>query len=256
VPRILKTIEQHVRVNLPRLKNYVKTKGVRKAAGRLVLAPLDIIRGYRRSASYNADIPVSDEFDLKCGVETCLRVSSTDLIIKSPNWIHAEPYFPTPHGLLDEALEGLGISFEHFCFIDLGSGKGRVLLLASELSFRKIVGVEFSSELHTVAQRNIASYKSTTQQCRDITSVCMDFTEYDFPTEPLIIFLYNPASDVVIRKASQNIIRSLNEHPREAWIVYVTPRDVFDSEPDFAKVRMSEHLGHSYWVSNNRAGTA
>jgi hypothetical protein len=29
VPRILKTVEQHVRVNLPRLKNYVKTKGVR-----------------------------------------------------------------------------------------------------------------------------------------------------------------------------------------------------------------------------------
>ena len=55
--------------------------------------------------------------------------------------------------------------FRDFIFIDLGSGKGRALLMASDYPFRRIVGVELLPQLHRAAQDNLTKYRSETQQC-------------------------------------------------------------------------------------------
>ena len=110
---------------------------------------------------------------------------------------------------------------------------------------------EFSRELHTVAQRNIASYKGTRQKCRDITSLCMDFTEFEFPDEPLFLFLYNPASKDLTRVLARNLLRSLEKRERKIWILYVTPQDVFDSEQMLQKVKTGECSGHPYCLYTN-----
>jgi hypothetical protein len=171
MPRITKTIEQQVRLlakDLPKLPEYLKKKGVLKTAWRICMVPRNIARKYFRSIANNPGTAVSDEFDLIHGVETSVRVHTTDLLINSPNWIHAVPYIPTPSRFLKEVLVDVDINFENFTFVDFGSGKGRVLLMASDFPFQKIIGVEFSPELHAVAQRNIESYKSSAQKCRDI----------------------------------------------------------------------------------------
>jgi len=102
--------------------------------------------------------------------------------------------------------------------------------MASEFPFRKIIGVEFSRELHEIAEQNILRYKSSTQKCRDITSICADFTQFPIPHEPLLVFLYNPSSLEITSALARNIAASLREHPRELWVLYVTPAyDVFES---------------------------
>jgi hypothetical protein len=216
------------------------------------MAPRDIVARYLTSVRNNSRTTTSDEFDLNHGVETTLRVHPTDLDIKSSNWIHAGAYFPTPAGLLMEVLPTLNIHYEEFTFIDLGSGKGRIILLASDFPFHEIIGIEFSPELHSAAERNIALYSSSSQRCRSISVLCMDFTEFEFPPTPVVLYLYNPASEIVIRALARNIAHSLQENPRDIWIIYVTPRDVFDSEPDFAKVKAGEHLGYLYSVYRRR----
>src|SRR5207237_3599958 len=50
------------------------------------------------------------------------------------------PYQPTEPSLFHEMLNALNIDFREFTFIDLGSGKGRVLLMAANYPFRRIVG--------------------------------------------------------------------------------------------------------------------
>ena len=47
-----------------------------------------------------------------------------------------------------------------FTFVDLGSGKGRTLLMASDYPFRRIIGVELLPSLHQIAQENLRQYKS------------------------------------------------------------------------------------------------
>src|SRR6202165_2780171 len=85
----------------------------------------------------------------------------------------------------------LPIEFDQFTFIDLGSGKGRTLLMASEYPFMRIVGVELIAELHQAAEENIRAYRSATQQCRQIEAVCADASEFVFPETPLVLYLFN-----------------------------------------------------------------
>src|SRR3982074_423196 len=82
------------------------------------------------------------------------------------------PYQPTEPALFQEMMASLPIEFEQFTFVDLGSGKGRTLLMASEYPFMKIVGVELIAELHRAAQQNIRAYRSPTQRCVQIEALC------------------------------------------------------------------------------------
>ena len=69
------------------------------------------------------------------------------------------PYQPTESALFHEMLEALRqqihSDFHDFVFVDLGSGKGRTLLMASDYPFRRIVGVELLPALHQAAQENL-----------------------------------------------------------------------------------------------------
>jgi Histone methylation protein DOT1 len=64
------------------------------------------------------------------------------------------PYQPTDPALFRQMMAELPIDFPEFIFVDLGSGKGRTLLLASEYAFRRIIGVEIVTELHRAAEEH------------------------------------------------------------------------------------------------------
>ena len=113
-------------------------------------------------------------------------------------------------GKLEGKLVGKPIEFDRFTFIDIGSGKGRTLLMASEYPFRKIVGVELIAELHGAAEENIRAYHSATQRCRQIEAVCADACEFPFPAEPLVLYLFNPLPESGLRR----VIAGL----RRAWL--------------------------------------
>ena len=51
-----------------------------------------------------------------------------------------------------------GADVRDYTLVDFGSVEGRVLLIASEVPFRRVIGVEFSPDLHSVAAANIAKY--------------------------------------------------------------------------------------------------
>ena len=122
-----------------------------------------------------------------------------------------------------ERLEGEGISWEDFTFVDLGSGKGRALLLASRRSFRSILGVELSSELHAVAELNIRNFRAPWQKCRAMEVCQGDAARRELPEMPLVLFLYHPFLAPVFRRLLGNLRRSLIRRPREAWLLYVNP---------------------------------
>ena len=74
------------------------------------------------------------------------------------------PYQATEPALFQEMMAALRVDFAEFLFIDLGSGKGRTLLMASEYPFRKILGVELLPELNQIAQENLRKYSSADQK--------------------------------------------------------------------------------------------
>src|SRR5579883_2090290 len=115
------------------------------------------------------------------------------------------------------------ISFPEYTFVDFGSGKGRMLLLAAERSFREIHGVEFATELHAIAESNIQRYRSSRQQCRAIHSFAMDARDYSFPNSPLVVYFYNPFADSVMADVLRRLETSLDIAPRDVLLILLYP---------------------------------
>ncbi|MFZ0284430.1 MAG: class I SAM-dependent methyltransferase [Terriglobales bacterium] len=133
------------------------------------------------------------------------------------------PYQPTDPALFHEMLASLSLDFRDFTFIDIGSGKGRTLLLASDYPFRRIVGVELLPELHRVAQENIRKYKNESQQCFVLESICADARDFIFPPEPTVLYLFNPLPEPGLVQLAANLEQSSREHPRPIFVIYHNP---------------------------------
>jgi SAM-dependent methyltransferase len=137
------------------------------------------------------------------------------------------PYQPTDSTLFYEMIEALraqpGFDFRDFLFIDLGSGKGRTLLMASDYSFRRIVGVELLPALHEAACDNLGRYRNEAQKCIALESICADATRFPLPAEPTVFFLFNPFPESGLRRVIANLERSLREHPRKVYVLYHNP---------------------------------
>lgn len=133
------------------------------------------------------------------------------------------PYQPTDPALFREMMAALPIDFREFTFVDLGSGKGRTLLMASEYPFRRILGVELIAELHDTAEKNIREYRSPTQRCPQIESVLADARQFEMPAEPLVLYLFNPLPKDALAEVLERLEKSLERNPRPVWIVYHNP---------------------------------
>jgi hypothetical protein len=132
-------------------------------------------------------------------------------------------YQPTDPALFHEMLSRLDLDFRDYTFIDIGSGKGRTLLMASDYPFRKILGVELLPQLDLIACQNIAKYKSEKQQCFAIESCCVDAHDFRFPAEPTLLYLFNPLPRAGLVLLLDSLARSLAEHPRRCYVLYHNP---------------------------------
>src|SRR5579863_7314923 len=138
------------------------------------------------------------------------------------------PYQPTEPALFREMIESLmlaspGIDFPEFTFIDIGSGKGRALLMAADYPFQRIVGIELLPELHRVAKENINNYKSDSQQCFAIECILGNASEFAFPPESTVLYLFNPLPESGLATMISNLEQSLRKHPRPIFVLYHNP---------------------------------
>jgi SAM-dependent methyltransferase len=79
-----------------------------------------------------------------------------------------------------------------YSFVDIGAGKGRAALLASEIAFRKVIGVELSPELAAIAQANAARWTRVAAPLSVIHILRQDALQFCWPRTSLLVFLYNP----------------------------------------------------------------
>lgn len=132
---------------------------------------------------------------------------------------------------------------QEFTFIDLGSGKERTLLMASDYPFRRIVGVELLVALHETAEENVRKYKSDSQKSFALETICADATEFEFPAEPTVLYLFNPFPEAGLKKVIANLEQSLRVHPRTVYVLYHNPllEHVLSESATLKKVAGTHH---------------
>jgi SAM-dependent methyltransferase len=187
--------------------------------------------------------PRALEWDRTHGVETAAHVPLHRLSVPADTGLFGTHYEPVNPACFRRALDALTITHEEFLFLDLGSGKGRALLLAAGYPFKRVVGVEFARELHEQALANFRSYTGP-RRCGRLEAVHADATAFPFPPEPTVVFLYNPFEAEILTAVLANLRRSLESHPRPVYLVYYYPVEahVLGSAPFLRLVRGNEHF--------------
>jgi hypothetical protein len=180
-------------------------------------------RGTEKLRAWHAHGQTQSAFDQAFGTDTDGIVPLWKLRIESPYREQGVRYQASDPDFIRTAIENLPIQPEEFVYVDIGSGKGRTLLVASEYPFRRVIGVEFSPELNVVAAENIRKYQGSKRKCDDVSSVCADAANWEFPADNTMFFLYNPFGEDVLRRVLVNLKTSLSRNDREIYIVYNHP---------------------------------
>jgi SAM-dependent methyltransferase len=205
-----------------------------------------------------AEDPGKDRtFDRAFGTDTSGSVAAADLGIANPERRdQAILYLPSPTKVTKWMLENVGIRHDEFSFVDLGCGKGRVLLIAAGYPFRSVVGVEISPQLSEIARGNIARQNPASRLCRDVTVRNTDALQFDFPDTNLLLHLYHPFAPVVTSGVLARLERSVQAAPRKvvvAYLLYAAAFDAVDATfsefPWLRRVRYEQSLPGRYnWL--------
>lgn len=158
-------------------------------------------------------------FDKKFNVDTLSWVKVNDLGVKLNNKEHAVLYQPTRVLSLRKLFSRLELR-PNSTLVDIGCGKGRVLLLAAEFGFRNVKGIDFSPLLCSIAEKNIKKFKQKAQIKTVIQVINEDAANYQYEENDNIFFLYNPFDEVILEKVLKNITASLKRKNRKIWMIY------------------------------------
>jgi len=169
------------------------------------------------------------------------------------------PATPTPARENTLASQEIKDDLAAACFpngvlVDFGSGKGRMLLVASEFGFREERGVEFAHELCETARRNVARYTARTGVAAEFKIIESDAACYAIAADENVFMMYNPFDETILGRVLDNIAASLRKAPRRILIIYVNPRwgRVIEQQADFVLVHEWVLRGFKFAVYSSR----
>ena len=136
-----------------------------------------------------------------------------------------------------KCIRSLGEDLAGYSFIDAGSGKGKILLLASRFPFSEIIGIEYAKGLHKIALDNIKKFKTRAGPRLNITSVNADATEWDMPDKPAIYFVYNSFDPDTTKKFFTRLDNHVALTNTPTFLIYGNLRDISEREDAFPLLR-------------------
>jgi SAM-dependent methyltransferase len=154
-------------------------------------------------------------YERRLRVETIGQVHMKDLGFANADFVF---YDPTGYGAIYAALDKIPLDKSRSTFLDYGCGKGRAVIAAATLPFRRIIGIEISDRLLAIAQKNLDTMRH--KRCECVELLHMDATPYVVPEDVNLIYFYNPFTGQVLHTVVSNIYDSYRRSPREMYIVF------------------------------------
>ncbi len=155
------------------------------------------------------------------GIHTFGDHEPAELSIEADSKLGGHLYQPSSSVIFKRAMEKLPIRFSESIFLDIGSGKGRALILAAEYGFKKVIGVEYATELNDIAYTNIERVRNK------FSTTIFDLQEgdaliYEIPEEVDVIYLFNPFDAHAISDLLKQV-KPAFKRPKPVHLVYVHP---------------------------------
>jgi SAM-dependent methyltransferase len=188
-------------------------------------------------------------FDLIHGVETSGLVPAANLVTGHPNDEHVTAYYGVAPSILRTLIDLWRETpppepIYGYSFIDIGAGKGRAMLVASELPFRQVIGIELNPAMAAIARRNLNHWTgahtadATAPRLAPIQLLEQDALTFHFPSTPSVVFLFHPFEAPVLKQLLRRIETQFAKRPGTLDILYVNAecRIVLDQHPAFTRL--------------------
>ncbi|MBS1798567.1 MAG: class I SAM-dependent methyltransferase [Acidobacteria bacterium] len=185
-------------------------------------------------------------FDQIHGTDTSGLVPAKDLVTGHENDEHVTAYYGVAPSILRTLVERwLATAPPHhitdYIFLDIGAGKGRAAMLASEFPFRKVIGVELNAAMASIAQANVDTWARThtgdptAPAVAPIQIVHEDALSFDLPSTPALVFLFHPFEAPVLKAFLRRIESAFAKRPGTLDVLYVNAEHTatFDRHPAF-----------------------
>jgi SAM-dependent methyltransferase len=154
-------------------------------------------------------------FERRLGIATSGTVSRESLNHPDDQYSY---YAPSTYGNIRRILRALDVRPGRDVLLDLGAGKGRVLVMAAREPFVRIAGVERSPELSAMARRHVDHARGR-RRCRHVDVVTADASTYDLPDDVTIIYFASPFGGGILDAVLDHIRASLVRAPRPVRLV-------------------------------------
>jgi SAM-dependent methyltransferase len=159
-------------------------------------------------------------YDRRLGIDTSGFIKASDLGVGDDSGRSGRSYDGTPPGIANFLVGQVAPRAKGFTFLDIGSGKGRVLLIASRFPFSRVVGFELSKQMNEIAVRNVQQFVKHYPDMLPVEIVGGDATRQPLPDGPLVIFLFNPLGPEAMRDFAASVKASYQQNPRKIICIY------------------------------------
>jgi SAM-dependent methyltransferase len=181
--------------------------------------------------------PLKPPIDDLYGIETSGNLGYSELSSGKPSDVYTTSYGGSQPSIVRRVLN-LIPNLDQATFLDLGCGKGRILAVATEFPFRRIVGVELAPSLAPIALRNAEIMRQRFPERTPITVIEGDAVETPLPEGPLVVFFFHPFHRALMRKVVANFQKAILADPgRPIYVIFYNPMyaDLYDGSPVFRR---------------------
>ena len=153
------------------------------------------------------------------GVRTSGFARPADVNVRDSD---ANEYAPSPYRVTKRLIRELPAKARDGAFIDYGCGRGRVVVVAASFPFRRVIGVELSSELSNEARENVVRCRIARRAPVEI--VTANASTYMIDDDVTTVYLYNPFRAATLHQVLNQLADSLQRCRRDMWIVACHPK--------------------------------
>lgn len=198
-----------------------------------------------------------EEFDKKYEVDTgtggfldLWNISNSESVY--PDWEENNNLYPGSSGYqttaikhldeINEILYNLIPNIQEYSFVDVGSGKGKVIInnIIKESKYNKNIGIEIDKNLYDISIKNLNVIKNKFN-INNVEIYNKDILDYKCIKEPSIYFFFNPFSNYIYKKFLIKNKKQFLEYP--TLIVQIYPfYPTLGENTDFIEFPIEENM--------------
>jgi SAM-dependent methyltransferase len=175
-------------------------------------------RRFARRADRRLQEGLQRSFERRLGVDTFGARGLSEYGIAREDRVY---HVASPAVTLRRTLERLNPGPDQV-LADIGSGKGQAVLVAAQLPYRRVIGVELADGLTAAARANVERARDRLT-CTDVRLVTADALAWEIPEDLTVAYLYCPFLGDTFEAFVERLVESHDANPRPLHLVYAYP---------------------------------